>query len=408
LKNDREATRRDFRYTPLDALPFAVAQQRPDFLLSDYNIYTYDIVLTDLSGTAGAARYEADLEVHGAYVQAEAELIPRLRLQAGVRYEKGTQIVAPADLFASGGTNIIPSRSRNNYFLPAATLTWNFAEDQQLRLHASKTIARPQFRELAPQQYSDPETDRTFFGNQFLTDSELLNAEARYEYYFARDQLFSLAGFYKKIDRPIEAVAFQQGGTFFTTFANAPEAQLYGAEVELKKYFPLADFIGGSLFAARRGVLIGNYTYSKSEIKVADDDTTIPVGTGGAPVPAGNVFNDGTPLTGQSKHLVNFQLGLENTDRLSQQTLLLTYASRRVTNRGPNGQPDLVEQPGLRLDFVAREGFSLWGRSGEIKFEARNLTGEGYQEFQTLNGSRIDNNSYDQGRSFSLGISLSL
>jgi hypothetical protein len=155
-------------------------------------------------------------------------------------------------------------------------------------------------------------------------------------------------------------------------------------------------------------VLIGNYTYSKSAIKVAEGDTTVPFGTSGAPVPASNVFNDDTPLTGQSKHLVNFQLGLEDTDRLSQQTLLLTYASRRVTNRGPNGQPDLVEEPGLRLDFVARQGFNLWGRTGEIKFEARNLTGEGYQEFQMLNGSRIDNNSYDLGRTFSLGISLSL
>jgi outer membrane receptor protein involved in Fe transport len=408
LKNDREATRRDFRYTPLDALPFAVAQQRPDFLLSDYNVYTYDIVLTDISGTAGAARYEADLEVHGAYVQAEAELLPQLRLQTGVRYEKGRQTVTPVDLFGTGGADITPSRIAKNYFLPAATVTWNFAEDQQLRLHASKTIARPQFRELAPQQYSDPETDRTFFGNQFLTDSELLNAEARYEFYFAREQLLSLAGFYKKIDRPIEAVAFQQGGTFFTTFANAPRAELYGAEVEVKKYFPLADIAPGGFLASRRVVAIGNYTYSKSAIKVSGDDTTVPVGTGGSAVPAANVFDDGTPLTGQSKHLVNAQIGLENTDRLSQQTLLLTYASRRVTNRGPNGQPDLVEKPGLRLDFVAREGFSLWGRSGEIKFEARNLTGEGYSEFQSLNGSRIENNSYGLGRTVSLGISLTL
>jgi outer membrane receptor protein involved in Fe transport len=406
LKNDRQATRRDFRYSPLEALPLAVAQQRPDYLLSDYNVYTYNIVLTDISGTAGAARYEADLEVHGAYVQGEAELLPRLRLQAGVRYEKGRQTVTPVDLFRTGGADITPSRIDKDYFLPAATVTWNLAEDQQLRLHASRTIARPQFRELAPQQYSDPDTDRTFFGNQFLTDSQLLNAEARYEYYFAREQLLSLAGFYKKIDRPIEAVAFQQGGTFFTTFANAPRAVLYGGEVELKKYFPLADIAPGGFLASRRAVLIGNYTYSKSAIKVSDDDTTIPVGTGGSPVPARNVFNEGTPLTGQSKHLVNAQIGLENTDRLSQQTLLLTYASRRVTNRGPNGQPDLVERPGLRLDFVAREGFSMWGRQGEIKFEARNLTGEDYSEYQSLNGSRIDNNSYDLGRTISLGISL--
>ena len=99
-------------------------------------------------------------------------------------------------------------------------------------------------------------------------------------------------------------------------------------------------------------------------------------------------------------------LGLENTERLSQQTLLLSYASRRVTNRSPGQQPDLVEEPGLRLDFVAREGLRLFGREAELKFEARNLLGEDYEEFQTLNGSRIDANSYDLGRSFSIGLEV--
>lgn len=405
-KNDRSAERREFRYTPLDALPFLVTQQRPDFLLSDYNVYTWDIVLTDVSSAAGVAAYEADLEVFGAYGQVEAELVPTLRLQAGVRFEEGLQSVTPIDLFGLGGANIISTEVENTYWLPAATLTWNFAEDMQFRLHASKTIARPQFRELAPQQYLDTETDRTFFGNQFLTDSELLNAEARYEWYFDRDQRLSLAGFYKKIDRPIEAVAFEQGGTFFTTFANAPEATLVGGEIEVQKYVPLADFVGGDFFAARRLVLIGNYTFTDSDIKVGPNDTTIPIGSGGMPVPATNLFTDGSRLTGQSRHLANLQIGLENEDRLSQQTLMLTYASRRVTNRGPSGQPDLIEEPGLRLDFVAREGISLWGTEMELKFEARNLTGENYEEFQTLNGSRIDTNTYDLGRVFSLGLGV--
>jgi outer membrane receptor protein involved in Fe transport len=152
--------------------------------------------------------------------------------------------------------------------------------------------------------------------------------------------------------------------------------------------------------------MIGNYTYSQSKLQVREGDTTIPVGTGGVPVAASNLFDAGTPLTGQSKHLLNVQLGLENTERLSQQTILLTYSSRRVTNRGPGSQPDLVEEPGLKLDFVAREGFELWGSEGELKFEARNLTGEDYEEFQSLNGSRIDNNSYALGRTFSVGVSL--
>ena len=403
--NDRAATRREFRYTPLGALPFLVTQQRPDYLLSDYNIHTYDIVLTDVSSAAGVAAYEADLEVFGAYAQVEAEIVPQVRLQAGVRFEDGKQTVTPIDLFGLGGANVVPTKVENDYFLPAATLTWNFAEDMQLRFHASKTIARPQFRELAPQQYLDTETDRTFFGNQFLTDSELLNAEARYEYYFGRDQRLSLAGFYKKIDRPIEAVAFEQGGTFFTTFANAPEATLVGGEIEVQKYVPL-DGVGGDFFAERRLVLIGNYTFTDSKIKVGPDDTTIPVGSGGMPVPAANFFQDGSRLTGQSRHLANLQVGLENVDRLSQQTLMLTYAGRRVTNRGPSGQPDLIEEPGLRLDFVAREGVRLFGADLELKFEARNLTGENYEEYQTLNGSRIDTNTYGLGRMFSLGLGV--
>src|SRR3546814_16823517 len=105
------------------------------------------------------------------------------------------------------------------------------------RLHASKTIARPQVRELAPQQYLDTETDRTFFGNQFLNDSELLNAEARYEWYFDRDQRLSLAGFYKKIDRPIEAVAFELGGTLFTTFSRSAARRVGKACVSTGRFW---------------------------------------------------------------------------------------------------------------------------------------------------------------------------
>src|SRR3546814_9765954 len=105
---------------------------------------------------------------------------------------------------------------------------------------------------------------------------------------------------------------------------------------------------------------------------VVPGDTTV---INGVTRDAANYFFDGAPLTGQSDHLVNVQIGLEDTDRLSQQTLLLTYASPRVTSRGPSGQPDLKEKPGLSLDFVARQGLMLAGQEGEPKVEARNLTG---------------------------------
>ena len=86
------------------------------------------------------------------------------RATAGVRYETAEQSVTPVDLFSD---DPLPTAAPldNDYFLPAATVTWNFREDMQLRFGASKTIARPQFRELAPQQYLDTDSDRLFIGN---------------------------------------------------------------------------------------------------------------------------------------------------------------------------------------------------------------------------------------------------
>jgi hypothetical protein len=117
-----------------------------------------------------------------------------------------------------------------------------------------------------------------------------------------------------------------------TSFANAPEATLYGAEVELQSYLPRDSVFQGKFFASRRAVLIGNYTFAQSEIKVSAGDTTEVFGT--VTQPASHFFVDGTALTGQSDHLVNLQIGLADTGRLSQQTLLLSYASDRVTSRG--------------------------------------------------------------------------
>ncbi len=403
LNNTRFSVRRDFRYLPVDVLPAEVSQLRPDFLLSDFTVQTFNILLTETSGNAGVAAYRSGLEVQAGYAQIEVEPVEKVKLQLGVRYEDGDEFVSPVDLFGAGG--LVTTRIKKTDYLPAATLTWNFFEDMQLRFAASKTLARPQFRELAPQQYLDSEVDRTFFGNQFLTNSKLENFDARYEWFFAKDQRLTLAGFYKKIDKPIETVAFQQGGTFFTTFANAPQATLYGAEIEAQKYFDLDDVIGGSFFDSRRIIAIANYTYTKSDIKVRAGDTTIPVTSAGVPVPASNLFVDGTALTGQSDHLLNLQFGLEDTDSLSQQTLLLTYASKRVTNRGPSGQPDLIEKPGIRLDLVVRQGFSLGGADLELKLEGRNLTNTKFEESQTLGSSKIFNNGYDIGRSFSIGLS---
>ena len=399
----RRTERRDFQFSAPSAFPTAVGLFRPDFLLQPSVINQFGITLVDTNEANPV--FDASLRVHAGYGQLQAEITEGLSLNIGARYEVGLQTVAPVQVFTVPTASLAGTNLNRNYLLPAATLTWEFADRMQLRANVSKTIARPQFRELIFQFFYDPDGNRQFRGNPLLTDSQLYNGELRYEWYFARDQRLSLSGFYKRIDRPIESFVSVTENSSVTSFANAPKADLYGGEVELQKYFDLGGLGGGDgFFATRRAVAIANYTYTASKIKVgANDPATV---FASAANRATDYFIDGQPLTGQSDHLVNLQMGLEDTDNLSQQTLLFSYASRRVTSRGASGQPDIFEIPGIRLDFVAREGLEIAGKAFEVKFEVRNLTGTQYQEVQTSGANRIFFNRYRIGTSASLGVSV--
>ncbi len=400
---ERTATRRAFAFRGQN-LPLPVIQLRPDFLLSDTSIQAFDIALLETSAQDGTAAFYAALQTHAGYAQLQAELFSGINVNVGVRYEDARQLVSPVDIFNTGGNAIATTRLNNDYWLPAITLTWEVAPDMQVRLNGSKTIARPQFRELIAQIYQDPDSNRQFRGNPSLQDSELWNAEVRYEWYFDRDQRLTAAAFYKSIDNPIETfTSISTDSQANSSFANAPKATLYGAEFELQKYFPLEGLSDAAFWQSRRAVVIANYTYTQSKLKVGAGDVTV---INGQSLVASDFFFDGSPLTGQSDHLVNLQLGLEDQDKLSQQTLLLTYSSPRVTSRGPSGQPDIREKPGIQLDFVARQGITLFGKEVELKFDARNLTGRKYQELQQSGNNRIFLNRYKLGTSFSLSGSI--
>lgn len=397
----RTSSRRDFQWRAVE-LPDGVNAFRPDYLLSNAVIDAFNVQLIDTN--EGFPAFLATLRNHAAYAKIDAQVTDTLQLDAGVRYENGKMAVSPIQVFNDTPVGATQTAINRDYWLPAATLTWQVRDDMQMRLNASKTIARPQFRELIYQFYFDPDTNRTYRGNPNLQDSTLTNAEARYEWYFARDQRFSLSGFYKRLKNPIESFVTIESDNFITSFANAPKADLYGAEVELQKYFDLAGW--GGLFESRRLALVANYTFTKSKLKVKEGDTTSYFQA--ASTRALDYFRDGAPLTGQSEHIANVQLGLEDTDGLSQQTFLFSYASKRAFSRGllNTGQPDVFQDPGLRIDFVARQGFALFKQELELKFEARNLTGRRNIEFQQAGANRVEVNSYDVGRTFSLSATM--
>ncbi len=403
--NSRDSERRDLRFISPGGLTDEQRQSRVDFLFSDFNINGTTLQLEEITGSNGAAAYDAELVVNAIYGQVEAEIIPLVNLTAGVRYEDGEQLVSPRDLFG-GAAPFQPTLREEQYWLPAATVTWNFAEDMQLRVGASQTIGRPQFRELAPQSYTDPDSDRTFIGNPFLIDTEILNLDARWEWYFDRQQFVTAGVFYKNLENPVESIIVDVGNQRQQSYLNAPEATVMGVEVEAKKYFEFPDN-GTSFIANKRWLVQANYTYSDSEVSVEADDRVLTLGGAGTPESAAFFIADGSRMQGQSEHVANLQLGWEDDLARSQATIIVNYVSERITARGAgvggSREPDYIQDPGVFLDFVYRKDFTAMGKDLGFALELRNLLQTEFDEYQEL-GNKIRINNYDLGSSASVSL----
>lgn len=397
---DRYSERREFLFNASTDFPDAVGLLRPDLLLGDAVIDAFNIGL--IESTEADPAFQAELLIRGAYGKISAEPATGVIVDIGVRYEDAEQSVNPVEVFATPLNSTSGTSLSNSYWLPGATVTVEPMDSLQLRASASRTIARPQFRELIFQTYYDPETNRQFNGNPLLTDSELTNLELRGEYYLGGSDRVSVAGFYKDIKNPIEAFSTFSDNSQLTSFANAPSATLWGVEGDLQYTAELYDL--GGFFETKELLFFANYTYTQSDISVQAGDITqlFP----GGPTAATNLFVDGRPLTGQSDHLANFQISLEDIDPLQQFTVMLNYASERVTSRGTAGLPDIVENPGFTMDLVYRQGLSLLGSDAELSLEARNIFGRANQEYQTDGVNRVEINTYKRGTELAASFSI--
>jgi TonB-dependent receptor len=396
-QTDRNYQLLSFAFTgPRGPTSQAVLRSRVDYLFSPDNISPARFVITEQTGKDDS--YVGELTNVAAYVGAEFEVTSFIRAALGLRYEQAEQGVRTTNRFGDKPTD--PVALDNDYILPAATITWNFADDLQMRLGYSQTIARPQFRELAFTPYIDPESNRIYQGNPFLKDSEFQNYDARLEYYIGRNQFVTLGGFYKKIENPIEEVIVRLERSF-TRFINAPEATLYGAELEYRTNYDLK--IDEGFFADTKLIFAANYTYTFSEVTVGPGTTVIsPIDF--RAVAASQFALDGTQLQGTPKNIANLQIGFEN--KSTQLTLLVGWVDERIARRGLGSVPSVLERPGTNIDLVLKHDFKVAGNDLSLSLSGRNLLAEDNQEYQLSKLGRTEANTYERGRSVSLSLTL--
>lgn len=301
-------------------------------------------------------RYEGTMGIYSVYALADLPLHRNVRLNLGLRTEISQQRLTSRtpDMPQADSTIRLDSYDP----LPSLNLVYQVNPAMFLRASASMTLSRPEFRELAPFQFTDFFGGETVQGNPLLQRTRIVNTDARWEWFLGPVDLVAVSVFYKYFDRPIETV-IQGGADIIRSFANATSAYTVGAELELRK----------ELRFAGRGIpglsLGGNLTLLRSRVDLSQT--------------AGSQTDTDRPMQGQSPYVINVFAEFGRESWGTQARLLYNVAGERIDSVGAAGQPNRWEQPRHQLDLSVAQrlprGFSL-------RLAAKNLLDWPVQIFQ--------------------------
>lgn len=331
--------------------------------------------------------YNASEDVSAGYAMVDAELAGPVKFMAGVRAESAAQEVAPRDLFDQGLPPLDRAELDDLDLLPVAALTLRLQEGMNLRMGASRTLARPQLRELAPFAYADYAGGHLTVGNPELRRSLIWNFDARWETFFGRGAVVAASGFYKSFEGPIE-VAVLPSSELLKTWINGGSATNYGVELELRSDL---GFLSAGLAAVS---LNSNLTLVRSEVGTPGVIRAYVPGEGGTDLP---VVAKNRALQGQSPYVANVSLSYASESGGSLASVLFNRFGRRIDAVGGQATPDIFEEPRSQLDVVLEQRI----RGGaKIKLSASRLIGN-VVEF-TQGGGLL--RSWDAGRTLSLSV----
>jgi hypothetical protein len=183
--------------------------------------------------TQNTDKYFGVSALNSGYVMLDNKIGEKFRVIWGARAEFFEQFLSSRDL----SLKRVVINTEKWDILPSLNLTYSVNNKNQIRFSASQTVARPEFREIAPFQFFDYEQIWGVSGDVDLKRTSILNGDIRYEYYPKSGELISLGILAKHFDNPIELRMDpgSNGDRWLFNYANADKALLYGAEVEVRK-----------------------------------------------------------------------------------------------------------------------------------------------------------------------------
>jgi TonB-dependent receptor len=341
--------------------------------------------LDDIS--ADADSYTAHSLTNAGYLMLDNKFGEKSRLVWGVRVEQ-FNVVLDAKVPA-------PQTSvDDNYVdvLPSANYTYSLTDKINLRASYYRTLARPEFRELASTSIYDYELLALQQGNPNLKEAKIDNADIRFEFYPQAGQIISVSGFYKKFHNAIESFNSDGGSSRIITYINSDQVNVYGVELEFRKsldFIAKADFLQKTIFYT-------NLSLIKS--KVETKNTGI------------NLKDTTRPMVGQAPYIIN--AGLQHSflsDKLNFNALY-NRVGRKLNVAGGVLFPAIWEAPRNVVDLQL--ALKVIKNKGEIKFNAGDILNNRITQYydndtdKKYNRSKGDEtiSSYKPGSNYSISF----
>jgi len=309
----------------------------------------------------------------------------KLDLNVGFRTEYNVQKLTSGDTAS-------PVKVNNPVFapLPSFNLAYNTSDRSLVRLAYSRTLNRPEFRELAPFLYYQFEFEAALFGNPNLKTAFIHNVDLRYEWYPNPGETFSIGAFYKQFKDPIELYLQISQDVTQMSYKNSSSAYSAGMEVEFRK--SLAS-IGVSRFLRNTSLNI-NASWIKSQVDIGSD-------------PLNANLARYRPLQGQSPYIVNAGIYYNDEDAGFSVNAAYNVFGPRIYLVGDMLNPTFWEMPRQAVDFQISKTIT---KSMTIKFNAQNLLNSPFRIRQDSNQDQEIKNSdymiqkYRVGSQFSLSL----
>ncbi|TRX23771.1 outer membrane beta-barrel protein [Flavobacterium franklandianum] len=308
--------------------------------------------LTLYDGTKGSDYYDAEANLDAGYLMID-NVFNKLRVVWGVRLENYSQHLKSKSIV---GEPVVVDDSQLD-LLPSVNFIYKLTKNQNLRLSGSKTLNRPEFRELAPFLFFDNETRFNTSGTPTLKITEILNADLRYEFFPGNAQLFSVSAFYKDFKNPIEIQALANNSN---QYKNAAFGTDYGIEFEFRTLL-------STIFGTKETKILDDLTlYSNLAVIRSKVDIS-------------NLFEtpsavEDTPMQGQSPYVLNAGLQYMNSEAGWSISANLNRIGNRITIHANQtlGNPTAGywEKARTLLDFQVAK--SLFKNKLEIKMNLQN------------------------------------